>query len=325
MEIAALQSWLRQMWQIRVFEDHVARLSRAGEVPGFVHLCSGQEAVAVGICAVMKEGDTFFSGHRAHGHFLACGSDPYRLLAEILGRKDGVCGGYGGSMHLVDVQRGALGATGVVGGNIPLAAGAAWAVAEQGQNNIAVVFFGDGAGGSGAFHETLNLASLWRLPLLFVCENNGYAEFTSREEHSNVQHLSKFAAPYGIVSSVVDGNDILAVERAARQFIAEMRAGCGPRFIECMTYRLSGHYVGDPEQYRKKEEMAAWLERDPIQRLRGQLQQQGVDAASLDTIETEVRRELDAVVERARAAAMPDPAGTMAYVYADNVSIGEGG
>ena len=292
-------------------------------VPGFVHVCIGQEAVAVGVCAVMEEGDYLFSGHRAHGHFLARGSDPFRLMAEILGRRDGVCGGFGGSMHLVDVTQGAMGATGVVGGNIPLAAGAAWAASEQGQKKIAVVFFGDGAGGNGVFHETLNLAALWHLPVLFVRENIGYAEFTSREEHSNVEHLSRFAEPYEIPSIVVDGNDVLAVASAANQFVADMRASGGPRFLECMTYRLSGHYVGDPEQYRSKTEIANRAERDPIERLKGQLQRQGVDQDVLDAIEAEVQSELVAVVERARAAPMPDIAEVMAHVHADPASAGE--
>ena len=312
------------LWRIRIFEDNVTNLYRAGMVPGFVHVCSGQEAVSVGVCAVMEDGDYLFSGHRAHGHFLARGSDPFRLMAEILGRRNGACGGFGGSMHLVDVTHGAMGATGVVGGNIPLAAGAAWAASEQGRKKIAVVFFGDGAGGNGTFHETLNLAALWHLPVLFVCENNGYAEFTSREEHSIVQHLSLFAAPYKIPSVVVDGNDVSAVESAAKQFVADMRASGGPRFLECMTYRLSGHYVGDPEQYRSKAEIATWGEQDPIERLKDQLLREGVDQKVLGAIEVEVRDELIAVVERARAASMPDVAGVMAHVYVDPASAGEG-
>jgi len=316
-DAATLLDWLRQLWTIRIFEQHVGRLSKAGEVPGFVHLCSGQEAVAVGVCSAMQEGDRFFTGHRGHGHFLARGSDPYRVLAEIMGREDGLCGGYGGSMHLVDPARGALGATGVVGGNIPLAAGAAWAALERGRQEVAVVFFGDGAGGSGVLHETMNLASLWRLPLLFVCENNGYAEFTRREEHSNVYQVHKFAAPYEIPATVVDGNDVLAVEAAAAGLLAGMRTATGPGFLECMTYRLAGHYVGDPEQYRSKADISAWADRDPIERLKKHLQQQGSQEDTLRAIESEVRAELDAVVKRARAAAAPKTDGIVANVYAD--------
>ena len=304
-EVTAGCGYLRQMWLIRVFEEHVARLSKAGEVPGFVHLCSGQEAVAVGTCAALEDGDYLFSSHRGHGHFLARGSDPYGVLTEILGRQDGLCGGYGGSMHLVDAQRGALGATGVVGGNIPLCAGAAWAAAEAGRGRVAVVFFGDGAGGSGVFHETLNLAALWRLPMLFVCENNGYAEFTSREEHSVVKHLSEFCAPYGIANTVVDGNDVLAVQSAATAMVAAARGGSGPQFLECLTYRLSGHYEGDSMSYRDKAEMASWAARDPILRLHRHLTELGVKDAALARIEADVRDELDQVLARAVSAASP--------------------
>ena len=186
----------RAMWRIRLFEDQVQRLAAAGEVPGFPHLSTGQEAVAVGVCAHLSREDVVFTSHRGHGHVLAKGSDLQATLAEVLGRQDGLCRGRGGSMHLVDAGNGVLGATGVVAGNLSLAAGAAWAFQAQGKRNISVVFFGDGATGAGVFHETLNLAALWRLPVLFVCENNGYAEFTGREEHSNVTQVSSFAAPY---------------------------------------------------------------------------------------------------------------------------------
>src|ERR1700686_3705932 len=178
------------LWRIRLFEGQVQRLAAAGEIPGFPHLSTGQEAVAVGICTQLAREDVVFTSHRGHGHVLAKGSDIEATFAEILGRQNGLCRGRGGSMHLVDAANGVLGATGVVAGNLALAAGAAWAAQAQDRQDISVVFFGDGA-----FHETLNLAALWGLPVLLVCENNGYAEFTSREEHSNVKHVSRFAAP----------------------------------------------------------------------------------------------------------------------------------
>ena len=184
--VPTLNDWkgmLRALCRIRVFEGQVQRLAAAGEVPGFPHLSTGQEAVAVGVCAHLTDKDVLFTGHRGHGHTLAKGSDAQATFAEIIGRDTGLCRGRGGSMHLVDAPRGVLGATGVVGGNLPLAAGAAWAAQARGDGTIAVVFFGDGATGAGVFHETVNLAVLWKLPVLFVCENNGYAEFTSREEH----------------------------------------------------------------------------------------------------------------------------------------------
>src|SRR5215469_7786207 len=205
----------RTLWRIRAFEAQVQRLAAAGEVPGFPHLSTGQEAVAVGVCAHLTDKDVLFTGHRGHGHTLAKGSDAQATFAEIIGRDSGLCRGRGGSMHLVDAARGILGATGVVGGNLPLAAGAAWAAQVQGDRTISVVFFGDGATGAGVFHETVNLAVLWKLPILFVCENNGYAEFTSREEHSNVQHVSDFALPYRMPAKTIDGNDLIAVHAAA--------------------------------------------------------------------------------------------------------------
>ena len=310
-----LTLFYEQLWQIRLFEGHVQRLAATGEVPGFPHLSTGQEAVAVGVCANLTDGDTLFSGHRAHGHVLARGSDPYATFCEVIGRQDGLCQGRGGSMHLVDVGTGMLGATGVVGGNLSLAAGAAWAAQVAGQGKIAVVFFGDGATGSGVFHETLNLAGLWHLPLLFVCENNGMAEFTGREEHSDVARVSAFAAPYGIAAQTIDGNDVLTVSETARQAIEQMRKQGGPYLLECMTYRMAGHYVGDAQHYRSKEEMAAMKEKDPIERLRRHLLAKGTTEDELDAIALKVKTAMTAVVERARKAARPDPATVMDYVY----------
>ena len=230
-----LDEWKRMyvgLVRIRQFETQVQRLASVGEIPGFPHLSTGQEAVAVGVCAPLRFGGFLFTSDRGHGHVLAKGIDLERTFAEILGRDTGLCRGRGGSMHLVDARSEVIRATGVVGGNLALAAGAAWAAQAQGKDNISVVFFGDGATGAGAFHETLNLAALWRLPVLFVCENNGYAEFTSREEHSNVQKVSSFAAPYSIPTQTIDGNDLPTVYAAAREAIAGLRAGSGPYLLE---------------------------------------------------------------------------------------------
>ena len=218
-------------------------------------------------------------------------------------------------MHLVDAARGVLGATGVVGGNLPLAAGAAWAAQARGDRTLAVVFFGDGATGAGVFHETLNLAVLWKLPVLFVCENNGYAEFTSRAEHSNVSEVSGFAAPYGMPAKTIDGNDLRVVYAAAGDAVEGLRNGSGPYLLECMTYRLAGHYVGDAQHYRSKEELAAMQAKCPIERLKRYLTEQGVAKSELARIEEESRREIQEAVEGARAAAGPDPATVMDYVY----------
>jgi pyruvate dehydrogenase E1 component alpha subunit len=218
-------------------------------------------------------------------------------------------------MHLVDASVGVLGATGVVAGNLPLAAGAAWAAQARGSNAISVVFFGDGATGAGVFHETLNLAALWHLPVLFVCENNGYAEFTARAEHSNVAQVSSFAAPYAINAMTIDGNDLPAVHAAAGLAIAGLRRGTGPYLLECMTYRMAGHYVGDSQQYRSKEELAAVKEKCPIERLRTLLLAQGATAAELDALGERARQEVLQAVERARAAPRPDPAAVLEDVY----------
>lgn len=313
-----LDDWkemLRTLWRIRLFEGQVQRLAAAGEVPGFPHLSTGQEAVAVGVCAHLTRKDSLFTGHRGHGHALAKGCDLQATFAEIIGRDSGLCRGRGGSMHLVDADNGMLGATGVVGGNLPLAAGAAWAAQVRGDRTISVVFFGDGATGAGVFHETVNLAVLWRLPILFVCENNGYAEFTSREEHSKVNHVSAFAAPYGMPAKTIDGNDLRVVHAAAGNAIAGLRDGSGPFLLECMTYRLAGHYVGDAQQYRSKEELAAMQEKCPIERLKRQLIAQGVSESELAGIAEEAKREVLQAVEGARAAARPDPSTVLEYVY----------
>jgi TPP-dependent pyruvate/acetoin dehydrogenase alpha subunit len=303
------------LWRIRLFEGHVQRLAAAGEIPGFPHLSTGQEAVAVGVCAQLKREDVLFTSHRGHGHVLAKGSDMEATFAEILGRQNGLCGGRGGSMHLVDAANGVLGATGVVAGNLALAAGAAWAAQAQGRKDISVVFFGDGATGAGAFHETLNLAALWRLPVLFVCENNGYAEFTSREEHSNVKHVSSFAAPYGIAAQTTDGNDLPTVFAAAGVAIETLRRGDGPYLLECMTVRMAGHYVGDSQQYRSKEELAAIRDKCPIERLKRHLVGRGVDQEELDLISDRAKSAVLQAVERALAAPRPDPSTVLEFVY----------
>jgi TPP-dependent pyruvate/acetoin dehydrogenase alpha subunit len=208
-----------------------------------------------------------------------------------------------------------LGATGVVAGNLALAAGAAWAAQALGKNSISVVFFGDGATGAGAFHETLNLASLWRLPVLLVCENNGYAEFTARAEHSNVKQVSSFAQPYAIPTQTIDGNDLPTVYAAAKVAVEELRGGAGPYLLECMTYRMAGHYVGDSQQYRSKEELASIREKCPIERLKKRLLSQGVKSEELDRLAERTTQMVQQAVARARAAARPDPSTVLENVY----------
>ncbi len=236
---------LRTMWRIRAFEERVGGLTRADEVHGLVHLSIGQEAVAAGVCGQLRDDDAVYSGHRAHGHAIALRLAARGVLAELMGREGGLCRGLGGSMHLVDAAHGLLGATGVVGGNVPLALGSALAARLLGSDAVAVVFFGDGAVQGGIFVESVNLATLWRLPVILVCENNGFAEFTPRSAHTNVERVSDVVAPWEVVRETVDGNDVAVVRETFGRFLAKARAGEGPFLLECLTHRVSGHYVGD--------------------------------------------------------------------------------
>jgi acetoin:2,6-dichlorophenolindophenol oxidoreductase subunit alpha len=299
------RSLVRTMWRIRAFEERVAELVRANEVHGLVHLSIGQEAVAAGVCTQLRDDDAVYSNHRAHGHAIAKGAPLGRVMAELMGRDAGLCRGLGGSMHLVDVAHGFMGATGVVGGNVPLALGSALAARQLGSDAVAVVFFGDGAVQSGIFVESVNLATLWRLPAILVCENNGFAEFTPRSAHTVVERVSDVVAPYGLDRETVDGNDVLAVRDAFARFLAAARGGDGPFLLECLTHRLRGHYEGDPERYREAISADDWRALDPIVRL-------GDDAE----IEREAREEVERAVDAARASAFPPAQLTTELVYA---------
>jgi acetoin:2,6-dichlorophenolindophenol oxidoreductase subunit alpha len=297
---------LRTMWRIRRFEERVGELKRADEVHGLIHLSVGQEGVAAGVCTQLRDDDAVYSGHRAHGHAIATGASLERAMAELMGRADGLCRGLGGSMHLVDVEHGLMGATGVVGGNIPLALGSALAGRMRGGDQVAVVFFGDGAVQAGHFNESINLAALWELPVVFVCENNGFAEFTPRSAHTNVERVSDVVAPYGLARETVDGNDAVAVWETFARFLEEARAGRGPLLLECLTHRLRGHYEGDPAHYREALAAADWQEKDPILRL----QRRGIEegwfvADDAAAIEREAGEAVAAAVEFARASAFP--------------------
>jgi acetoin:2,6-dichlorophenolindophenol oxidoreductase subunit alpha len=294
------------MWRIRLFEERVGQLKRADEVHGLIHLSVGQEGVAAGVCTQLRDDDAVYSGHRAHGHAIATGAPLERVMAELMGRSDGLCRGLGGSMHLVDVEHGLMGATGVVGGNIPMALGSALAARLGGGDEVAVVFFGDGAVQAGHFNESINLATLWELPVIFVCENNGFAEFTPRSAHTKVERVSDVVAPYGLTRETVDGNDVAAVTDSFGRFLAKARQGRGPLLLECLTYRLRGHYEGDPARYREALAAADWQEKDPILRL----QRRGVaegwfgedDAAAL---EREAAEAVETAVEFARRSPFP--------------------
>jgi len=304
-DAALARRLLSRMWLIRVFEEAVSAAIDAGQLPGLVHLSIGQEATAVGTADVLGDGDRVYSGHRAHGHALAVGAEPWRVMAELMGKRDGVCRGKGGSMHLVDVAHRFLGATGVVGGTIPLALGTALAIGPAG--GVAVVFFGDGAAQSGYFHESLNIAALWKIPVVFVCENNGYAEFTPRSSHTVVERVARHAETYGIAAATIDGNDVLAVRDAVGSLLERARAGAGPALVECLTYRVRGHYEGDPAGYRDAGEVATWRERDPVAHFARVAVERGwLSSREVETIETDARRSVADATTRARES--PDPA-----------------
>jgi pyruvate dehydrogenase E1 component alpha subunit len=248
-----LQSYLASMWLIRAFEEKAAEIYARGKINGLLHLGMGLEGVATGAASAMRRDDYVFGGHRAHAHAIARGADINALMAELAGRSTGCCKGKGGTMHLSAPEVGFVTATGVVAGNIPLALGAALSAREAGEGQVAAAVFGDGAGQAGVFHESLNIASLWKLPMLFICENNGYAEFTPLSDHTLVERLSEYAATYGVPRVTVDGNDVLAVRDAIAEATQRGRDGGGPSFVECLTHRLRGHYEGSASEYDREE------------------------------------------------------------------------
>jgi TPP-dependent pyruvate/acetoin dehydrogenase alpha subunit len=306
-------SLYRTMVAIRAFETAAARLLRAGKLGGGVHLSIGQEAVAAGVCSALAPDDLITTTHRGHGHCLAKGGDPERMFAELLGRLDGYCKGKAGSMHIADPGKGILGATAIVGGGLPMAVGAALSAQVRRSGQVAVAFFGEGAVAEGIFHESLNLASLWRLPVVLVCENNQYAELTPVGVHLAAD-VHRLAEPFGISGVHVDGNDVEAVHEATFEAASRARRGEGPTLLECETYRWSGHYEGDPEKYRTREEVEGWKARDPIARLRERLAP-AVGAQEFAEIDAEVEREIQSAVDRALAGTETPAAALLDDVY----------
>jgi len=309
-----LRGFYREMLLIRHFEEKVEERFRAGELSGFLHVAIGQEAVAVGVCQAMADGDVFASTHRAHAHALARGMHPNALMAELYGKLEGCSRGYGGSMHLYDVDIGFLGANAVVGGGLPAITGAALAFKLRGEPRVAVAFFGDGATNIGTFHESLNLAQLWQVPAVYVCENNHYAESTPASQQLPIADLAKRAVAYGMHSITVDGQDVEEVLRAAGRALEHARSGKGPVFLLCETYRLVGHYVGDPQVYRPKEELKELREtQDPLDHLLAKLDLSDEDR---EDIEREVEELVEASVEFAKAGTDPKPEDALLNVYA---------
>jgi len=310
-----LVAFLAEMLLIRRFEERVTERFRAGDLAGFLHAGIGQEAVAVGVCRALENGDVIASTHRAHGHVLAKGTPPNEVMAELYGKVEGCSHGYGGSMHLYDVARGNMGANAVVGGGLPATVGAALAFQLRHEPRVAVVFFGDGATNTGAFHESLNLAQLWHVPAVFICENNRWSESTPQWQHQPIRDLTHRAQAFGMHALHVDGQDIEAVHVAALDALAYARAGEGPVFLLCETERLTGHYIGDAQLYRDKDELRKLREtRDPIQNLRERLALSDEEWTRLDA---EAQRVVDASVEFAQAGTDPDPSDALKHVYAE--------
>jgi 2-oxoisovalerate dehydrogenase E1 component len=303
----------RRMLVIRGFEERVSGLYRDGEVPGFVHLSTGQEAAAVGACWPLGPADVITSTHRGHGHCLAKGLPPLPMFAELMAKEGGTNRGRGGSMHIADPDIGIFGANGIVAAGLPIAAGAATAAQIRGGGGVAVAFFGDGAVAQGAFHEALNLAAVWQLPVVFFCENNGYAEFSPASNQHRVP-LERRAAGYGVDFVAVDGNDVVGTAAAMRDTVRAIREGRGPALIEASTYRWHGHYEGDPQRYRSPEEVRDWERRDPLLIHARRLRSAGVAEDVISSLESSVGRELDEAVESARRLAAPPPATLTQFV-----------
>jgi TPP-dependent pyruvate/acetoin dehydrogenase alpha subunit len=308
------------MRTIRRFEERAAQQRLLGLVPGFLHPYIGQEAVAVGVCAALDERDVITSTHRGHGHLLARGADPARMYAELFARTDGYNKAKGGSLHMIDAALGFLGANGIVGGGIPLAAGAALRLKQTQTGGVAVSFFGDGATNEGSFHETLNLASLWKLPVVFVCENNLYGEFTRQDRHQTIRDVAERAKAYTMPGEVTDGNDVFAVRDLAGLAVQRAREGGGPTLLEAKTYRHKGHFEGDMARYRPKEEVDAWMARDPITLLATRiLDELGGSPDELAEIDQRIEAELSAAIEWAKSSPHPTADDATEDVYVDTL------
>ena len=309
-----LRDFFREMLLIRRFEEKVEERFRAGELPGFLHVAIGQEACAVGVCRALEEADVIASTHRAHGHTLAKGTHPNELMAELYGKLEGTSHGYGGSMHLYDVERGNLGANAVVGGGLPAITGSALAFKMRDEPRVAVAFFGDGATNIGTFHESLNMAQLWQVPAVFVCENNHWAESTPASQHLPIEDLTQRAVPFGMKAMKADGQDVEDVYNAAHAALDHAREGRGPVFLLLETYRLTGHYIGDAQVYRPKGEVEKLREtQDPITKLREKLKLSDEDFEDADREANEL---VEASVEFAKAGTDPKPEDALKNVYA---------
>jgi len=310
----------RRMRMIRAFETKLGELVSAGKMGGFMHLYAGEEAIAVGVCSHLAPSDMVASTHRGHGHCIAKGVDVAGMMAELFGRATGICKGKGGSMHIADVDKGMLGANGIVGAGVPLATGAALTAKFKGTGGVGVAFFGDGATNQGAFHESLNMASNWKLPALYVVENNGFGEFTPTDFVIPVKDIAVRANSYAMKSLIADGMDFFDVHEKAGEALEYCRSGNGPVLLECKTYRFGGHFVGDSLVYRSKEEAEDWIQnRDPLDNFETHTTEASlVSGDDLRRIDLEVEEELAAAVEAAEAAPFPDLAEITTDVYVED-------
>lgn len=315
-----LTGQLREMILIREFETRVSSLFEDNELPGFVHLCLGQEAVATGACSAIDDDDYITSTHRGHGHSIAKGLDPDRMMAELFGKETGYCGGKSGSMHIADVDQGMLGANGIVGAGPSLAAGAGLSIEQRESDHVCVSFFGEGAMAEGVVHESMNLAGVKDLPIVFVCENNQYGEMTPAAEQHNVEGFEARGEAYGMPAETVDGMDVDAVYKATGDAVERARAGGGPSLLICETYRYHGHYEGDPTAYRTDEEVEEWRERDPITTLKDALVDAGhLDESSFQEMQAEASDRIDDAVEFARESDYPDEEEAFQGVYSEEI------
>jgi acetoin:2,6-dichlorophenolindophenol oxidoreductase subunit alpha len=311
----------RQLMRLRRFEERAYRLFMEGLVKGTSHLSLGMEAVAAGVAEAMRADDYTFCTYRGHAHTLARGVPMEGVMAELLGRANGVCGGKGGSMHLTSVEHGVMGSYAIIGAHLPIATGAAWSSQLRGTGQVTACFFGDGATNIGAFHEALNFAKIWDLPVVFVCENNLWMEYTAIADVTAVEHpAADRASAYGMERIIVDGNDPEAVHLEAVRAVERARSGGGPTLIEALTYRHGGHSRADPGDYRPKEEVQAWLAKDPVPMYRQRLLDQGVDEIDLDTIEEQAQQAVDEATEAARNGPLPDIEVAFTDVWADGGS-----
>ena len=315
---AQLREALKRMYLIRRFEEGAEDSYTRGLIHGTMHLSIGQEGSAMATCMELTDADKITSTHRGHGHCIAKGADVGRMFAEFFGKETGYCHGRGGSMHIADIKTGNLGANGIVGGGLPIAVGAALSAKRLGKSDVTVCFFGDGANNEGAFHEALNIASVWKLPVIFVCENNGYGMSTSTARSTAVKFISERAAAYSMPGVTVDGNDFSAVSEALHHAIVRARAGEGPSLVENLTYRWRGHSKSDRNRYRTKAEIEEWMAKDPIARFRAELIAHGVlDDAAADAVAAEAVADVQKGIEFAKSGPSPQLSEVTRYVYAE--------